>query len=489
MNMKPKSTSEATLSKGRQSWCVIFRHPFRTDADGKPGLRVRRGLSTSDEEKARQEVEILNLIIRDESFHSPSGRSMAERRFGNSPAVRAFFDNLMPDITDPWLVREKVIKIPSREDGYTRVRFIGATGSGKTTCLRQMIGTHPTRERFPSTSTAKTTTSEVEVILRAGRFEAVVTFTPKDHVRLYVEECVTRAAVAALEGEDEAQVAASLLEHTEQRFRLSYLLGTPETVSASEDDLADEDASDDDEDNETDEAPLVTPAEREKFAKFLASILADVRALASAEGKSLEKEVGFNLQSAEGKDRDAFLDLLEQNLPKRQDFHAVVDVIMDAVDERFELFSAGEFVREAGDWPSYWKFTSAETERADFLRTVNRFSSNYAPHFGKLLTPLVNGLRVAGPFQPSFSEQQPRLVLMDGEGLGHAADLSTSVSTAITKRYTTADTIVLIDSAAQPMMSAPCAVLRSIASSGHDQKLAICFTWSMGKDWLLELTL
>jgi len=475
MNTRPKSNYEATLSKGRQSWCVIFRHPLRTDADGKPGLRVRRGLGTSDEDEARQLVEQLNVLLRDESFHSPSGLSMAERRFGDSPAVRAFFDNLMPDITDPWLVREKVIKIPPREEGYTRVRFIGATGSGKTTCLRQMIGTHPTRERFPSTSTAKTTTSEVEVILRAGGFEAVVTFTPKDHVRLYVEECITRATVAALEEEDETHVAACLLEHTEQRFRLSYLLGTPESVSASEDDLADEDASDE-EDRETDENPLVTPTERDQFAQFLSSILVDIRALAGAEGKALEKEVGFSLQSAENKDRDAFLDLLEQNLPKRQDFHAIVDRIMDAVDERFELFSEGKFFREVGDWPTYWRFTAAETERAEFLRTVNRFSSNHAPDFGKLLTPLVNGVRVAGPFQPAFSAKQPRLVLMDGEGLGHAAEVSTSVSTAITKRYATADTIMLIDNAAQPMMSAPCAVLRSLASSGHDQKLAICFT-------------
>src|SRR3712207_8445536 len=51
------------------------------------------------------------------------------------------------------------------------------------------------------------------------------------------------------------------------------------------------------------------------------------------------------------------------------------------------------------------------------------FSSNYAPLFGTLLTPLVNGIRVSGDFRPSWaSGEPPRLVVVDGEGLGHTPD-------------------------------------------------------------------
>lgn len=47
-------------------------------------------------------------------------------------------------------------------------------------------------------------------------------------------------------------------------------------------------------------------------------------------------------------------------------------------------------------------------------------SSNHSPRFGRLLTPLVNGVRVAGAFLPAWNRsQQPTLVLLDGEGLGH----------------------------------------------------------------------
>ena len=37
-------------------------------------------------------------------------------------------------------------------------------------------------------------------------------------------------------------------------------------------------------------------------------------------------------------------------------------------------------------------------ERAEFLRSISRFASDHAPVLGRLLTPLVNGVRVAGPF-------------------------------------------------------------------------------------------
>jgi hypothetical protein len=48
---------------------------------------------------------------------------------------------------------------------------------------------------------------------------------------------------------------------------------------------------------------------------------------------------------------------------------------------------------------------------------VMRFSSNYAPLFRRLLTPLVNRIRVAGPFRPAWHDAAiPELVLVDAAG-------------------------------------------------------------------------
>jgi hypothetical protein len=94
------------------------------------------------------------------------------------------------------------------------------------------------------------------------------------------------------------------------------------------------------------------------------------------------------------------------------------------------------------------------------------------------LTPLVDGIRVRGPFQPIRKELQvaEHLVLLDGQGIGHTAESVSSVSTKITKRFTDVDIILLVDSAQQPMQAAPLALLRAAAAAGHADKIALAFS-------------
>jgi hypothetical protein len=108
---------------------------------------------------------------------------------------------------------------------------------------------------------------------------------------------------------------------------------------------------------------------------------------------------------------------------------------------------------------------------------VTRFSSNLASRFGRLLTPLVNGVRVAGPFVPDWNNrQQPKLVLLDGEGLGHTPKSVAAISTSLTRRIEAADAIVLVDSAIQPMQAAPVAAMKEMITSGSASKLLLVFT-------------
>src|SRR5262249_36767492 len=157
-------------------------------------------------------------ILADETYWNTSSRAAAEGRF-DSLVVDIFYKPLTPETWDFAQLRNELIPLPHDEDGYKRVLFLGTTGSGKTTLLRQIIGTDPRTERFPSTSTAKTTTAETEVILTSGPYRAVVTFMPRDEARDYVEESISAAVLAAHRRADDAEILRRLLNHVDQRFR------------------------------------------------------------------------------------------------------------------------------------------------------------------------------------------------------------------------------------------------------------------------------
>ena len=121
-----------------------------------------------------------------------------------------------------------------------------------------------------------------------------------------------------------------------------------------------------------------------------------------------------------------------------------------------------------------WSFNT--DDRDEFIRAIRWFSSNFWPDFGRLLTPLVGGIRVKGPLFPDFAPDNPKLVLIDGQGLGHSADSSSSVTTHITERFHQVDVILLVDNAKQPIQAAPLSVLRAVAARGYNSKTAIAFT-------------
>src|SRR5436190_20093334 len=215
-NRMAERTYKATLSQsqGREGWSVIFRHPVLLDrATGKPGRRVRRGLGTKDKTEARRLISQLNELLADRTFWQTSSLFTATMRF-TPIVVDIFYHDRVPETTDAFAIRDSVIPLPrSSDSGYRRVLLLGTTGGGKTTLVRQLIGTDPHSERFPSTSTARTTVADTEIFFSTGPFRAVVTFFPRDDVRYYLEESMVAAELAAEDGELDLQVLRRLLDH------------------------------------------------------------------------------------------------------------------------------------------------------------------------------------------------------------------------------------------------------------------------------------
>lgn len=471
-----KYSASLSQTQGRSGFSIIFRHPVRHDeATGKPGVRVRRGLSTRDRAEAEKLRDQLNEILRNERYHEPAAREEAEHRF-DSRVVEIFYYKMIPEELDFAEIREVAIPLPTAEDSdYRRVLLLGTTGAGKTTLVRQLIGTDPVKERFPSTSTAKTTVHDTEIVLDEGPWRAIVTFISIDELREYLNECISAAVLAARRGEQEGQVLQRLLSHVNQRYRFNYVLGNgPELV-------VDEEEEDEDEEEQT-QSGLFTPDELGKVDldttnRVLERSVDQIRDLAHRLGEKLKED----LQASDETDNRVLDEIFEEEidnlLHEDEVAHSIADELLDEIEKRFDLLPAAELSRTKQGWPLAWKGLWESDERESFLKAISRFSSNYAPLFGRLLTPLVNGVRVAGPFCPDWTGgRQPRLVLLDGEGLGHTPKSSAAISTSVSHRIEEADAVLLVDSAAQPMQAAPVAAMRELASTGKAKKLLVAFT-------------
>lgn len=472
--MEKKFTAALSRSQGRSAWAVIFRHPVRVDLNtGKNGLRVRQGLGTSNEVEANELKDQLNLMLGNETFWNLAAKSEAEKRF-HPRAVEIFYHGMTPDEHDFSAIRESILPLPvSADSDYRRALLLGTTGAGKTTLLRQLIGTDPEAERFPSTSTAKTTVHETEVILATGPYKAAVTFFPIDEVREHLNECISEAVLAAYRQDSDSEILRKLLMHVNQRFRFNYVLGNGPKVVA----MDDEDDGDDDEEDvlaASDDSAQDSGIDMDATNALLTNTVAALRSIAARHGNQLKVEL-----DAGEKDQRVVDELFEEELDRRlredEEFHRVSDELMDEIELRFSLLDEGIVRRSKQGWPQSWSWET--TDRASFIQTVTRFSSNHSLRFGRLLTPLVNGVRVSGAFLPEWNdEQQPKLVLLDGEGLGHTPKSVAAISTSLTRRIEATDAIVLVDNATIPMQAAPVAAMREMITSGSASKLLLVFT-------------
>lgn len=329
-------------------------------------------------------------------------------------------ENSNPNVLDDTYfaeLRSQFIALPS---DYRRVLFLGTTGAGKTTLVRQFIGT----QNFPSTSAAKCTIHTTEIVPDTGTWRAVVTFASEATVRLHLEECLAAAILSIHRDEGRNSVLRRLLSHVDERFRFNYVLGDGPEEQGVDFGVADESES-----SETlEDADYLLPTDDfnridiDSTNSLLHETIVRLGDITSRLADDLRRDLGGTVPG----DESAFTELFEESLSDRlvsdDTIREITDDLIDEIRKRFALLPQSGLTTLNG-WPQSWHGEWHTEQQGQFLREILRFSSNNWRLYGLLLTPLVNGVRVAGPFAPSWvTTGPPKLVFIDGEGLGHTPD-------------------------------------------------------------------
>jgi hypothetical protein len=447
---------------------MSFSHPVCKD--GTIGRKIHRSLKVTKEEEARNLKAKMDALLADASYHRLSERQRAIRQQFDEVIVAAFFDCMNTDPIDYAQLRDEALPLPPKDcNGVVcpRILFVGTTGVGKTQLLQHLIGT--TKENFPMRGASRTTVADTEVVAVDGSYEAAITFVSEEEVRVIVEENIKEACFFAYhDPNDKARIASKLLVDTDSRFRLNFVLGSwKETATEAQFDDVDEQA---------------VPADEHYLAE---AVTLSEAALSLAKLQQFVSQVVD--MTTRGKDKA----ILDRN-PKGQGEQQEIDEYWSSYLDRDEVLQlveeiVGELAKRlltatgASKWPLVFQI-ALTSDRHQFFDSLKLFYQNDYHLFGKLVTPLVQGIRVKGPFALSFADTTVPLgcVLLDGQGLGHEStdvtEQSKTLPPEITRKFEDSDAICLVDMAKPAMVGDAPLVISEAAARGYQDRLMIAYT-------------
>ena len=277
--------------------------PMCQGPDGKQKLRVRQGLGTRDEAEANRLVGQLNEILADPSMWNPAAKAKANSKY-EQQIVAAFYDYVEPEERDGWAERERLIPLPGAERGYAKVQLIGPVGARQDDHCAAANRHRSEDQTISIDFGVRATTADLEIISDEGRFRAVVSFVPRDQVRQYIIDCVIAAIAGHLEGSAPVRIIRRFMEHSEMRFRLSYILGSLKPPKSDEPELSDED------DEETEVVEDARGSDREEgetagICLRFRTYLGQIEHLAAEAKAKAANELEFDQDRATQQDRDA----------------------------------------------------------------------------------------------------------------------------------------------------------------------------------------
>lgn len=168
----------------------------------------------------------------------------------------------------------------------------------------------------------------------------------------------------------EQKVAEALLEKSDMRFRLKYILGELNRQEDEEDPYAYDE-------NETptieEHADLIVSSEEKAHQQaLLKEYVQRIIQLAEKHKRAFEQTSG-PLKEITSEDRNAALDTIEEQATASNELLAITSDILDEIRSKFGYIRDGKFERTTTGWPKAWTLKSPVTEREAFLKSTRFF--------------------------------------------------------------------------------------------------------------------
>lgn len=457
----------ARLVEGtKNSFNIEFRHPVLRDNNGKQGRKIRRGLGT-DKDLAEKTVEYVNEILKDNTLWSLSAKEYVEGKYGEK-VTEIFYDKMIEETSEESeAIRESILAMPSDKE-YSISLFTGGTGVGKTTDIRAILGLDDDELSFPAVSPTRTTTFNSEYIFATGKSEAVVTFLNEQQIVNLIQESINngvkRISLECKNGgsifEIKKKICSDFMNHQENRFRLNYILGQ---YFESKEKLERRIKAYTNRQIDNDFINLET--NNKDIELILESIISIYEKI---------KYDGF------GSDVDDNEVENTEDVKKCEENQVIIDIVLKHIRETLDIISEkykdiGKF-KSVRNWPIYWYGKSDSLK--NLIEPLEYIGGNNSKFFGRLLTPLVDGVRMKSPFNPRWNEGKtitPKLVIIDSEGEGHSGKKITSLPLTITNKFNSVDAIIIVDKADDAMKGISQVILNEALSRGSYEKIIMLY--------------
>lgn len=322
-------------------------------------------------------------------------------------------------------ILDKVLPVPVN---LPKIYLLGDAGAGKTTIIRQMLGT--TELRFPSVRRTRTTIAVTEyVVSKEPSFKAAVVFKPVEEIERYIKEILEDAIIKGYKAFktqqlNEDDLIAYLEESPDQRFRLKF---------------------------------MVNEASRRVIAKELSENLFP----------KLSVWINNNFPN-ESDDNTAIVIDLALGDGLRTDIKAVEEKIFEIIKNKVSNVCSQLLYPHAEHY---------EFENSDLNTFVKMIKPLLDAEEGSI-SPVIERARIRGNIIASWLPNDIEFVFIDGEGIGH--DIREAGKSILSSRhfdyFYTSDSIMLVEDSERSFIGGGKSAIVALAKHGYLSKTSIVFS-------------